>query len=384
MTPVGAIHIELFHHAGKASGVRVNSTRPDATRALLGKTPEQLLATVPLLFSLCGNAQSFAALLACRTALGLADEPEADAARCLLVQVETLREHAWRILLDWPGLLGLQPNKPAVAALLKICAQFKPCLFDDGEAFRLDSRVNINSERLAGLTGELMALIDTAVFNGGLSDFRLLETEAQLKDWLALHDGLPVALLNALYRQNWLALGQNQMACLPVLDSETLSLQQQDWSAFCREPQWQGLCYESTPLNRRQSHPLIVDLQNRYGNGLLTRLVAMLLEAAEQLTQSVETVSTGDDEGFGLAQIQAARGLLIHKLELREGRVYDYRVVAPTEWNFHPEGVVAQGLIGLQAADADSLQQQAEWLVNAVDPCVAYRLTLVDNLCHET
>ncbi len=83
--------------------------------------------------------------------------------------------------------------------------------------------------------------------------------------------------------------------------------------------------------------------------------------------------------GIGLAQVQAARGLLIHRLELRQGRVYDYRIVAPTEWNFHPEGVVASGLKQLRAGSPNELQRQAELFINAVDPCVQYALHLTDS-----
>ena len=154
------------------------STRPDAAaRVLLGKTPEQVLDMVPLLFTLCGNAQAYAALLACRAALGMAAEPESDAARDMLVQLETLREHAWRILLDWPVLIGLDPDKKALAALLKFDALFKRHLFTDGEAFKLDSRLDIDALQLTRLIDELEALIDAAIFNGRLGDFRTLTCE---------------------------------------------------------------------------------------------------------------------------------------------------------------------------------------------------------------
>ncbi|MDD5502568.1 MAG: hypothetical protein PHH26_03780 [Candidatus Thermoplasmatota archaeon] len=79
---------------------------------------------------------------------------------------------------------------------------------------------------------------------------------------------------------------------------------------------------------------------------------------------------------MGLAQVQAARGLLIHRLELRLGRVHHYRIIAPTEWNFHPEGIVAQGLKQLKAGNPNDLQRQAELFINAVDPCVQYELHL--------
>lgn len=386
MTAAGEIQIELTHRGGQAGAARLVSSRPQAaTQVLLGKTPEQLLSTVPLLFSLCGNAQSYAALLACRAALGLDAAPQADAARECLLQLETVREHAWRILLDWPGLLGRRPDKATLAALLKLSARFKPCLFSEGEAFKLDSRLQIDSAALAGLLAELNQLIDRAIFNGGMRRFQAIADEAQLADWLAGNTALSAELLHGLYRLDWQAVGRNHIRCLPALDnlSWLAHLQTQDLSAFCRAPQWQGHCHESTPLGRQQSQPLIAALQNRYGNGLLARFAAVLREVAaitlrlERFGETAfEPASAYGGEGIGLAQVPAARGLLIHRLVLRDGRVYDYRIVAPTEWNFHPAGVVTQGLKALRAVDADSLRRQAEWLINAVDPCVAYRLIL--------
>jgi hypothetical protein len=85
MTLAGSILIDLHHRFGNATGVQIASSRPDAVaQVLIGKTPEQLLDTVPLLFTLCGNAQAYAALLACRAALGMATEPDIDSARDML------------------------------------------------------------------------------------------------------------------------------------------------------------------------------------------------------------------------------------------------------------------------------------------------------------
>lgn len=389
MTPDGTVHIELYHRAGQASGARIASTRPDiAPLVLLGKTPEQILDIVPLLFTLCGNAQACTALLACRAALGMTAEPESDAARDLLVQLETLREHAWRILLDWPGLIGLPPDKKALAALLKFDALFKRHLFRHGEAYKLDSCLDIDAVQLTQLTAELEALINAAIFNGRLADFRTLACETQLRDWLHQNEALPANLLNDLYNRNWTAVGQNNIDCLPELEADALNrqMQQEDLAAFCRAPHWQGRCFETTPLTRQRLHPLIAGLQHRYGNSLMVRFLARLLEVAaiplrlsrltERKPDPAIASSTG---GIGLAQLQAARGLLIHRLELRHGRVYDYRIAAPTEWNFHPEGVVAQGLKHLKAEGPNDLRRQAELLINSVDPCVLYNLKLTDS-----
>lgn len=62
-----------------------------------------------------------------------------------------------------------------------------------------------------------------------------------------------------------------------------------------------------------------------------------------------------------------ARGLLLHWVQLdAQGRVADYRVVAPTEWNFHAQGALAQALTALAPQDTAS----ASALAAAFDACV--------------
>ncbi|MDD5273500.1 MAG: Ni,Fe-hydrogenase I large subunit [Methylovulum sp.] len=362
-----------------------------ATQILLGKEPEQMLDTVALLFTLCGNAQAYTALLACRAALGLEADPVSDTARDILVQLETLREHAWRILLDWPGFIGQIPDKKPLAALLKFDTLFKRHLFRHGEAFNLDSRPDTDTVQLRRLIDELETLTDTAIFNGGLADFQRLRTETQLQVWLRQSNALPAKLLADVYGRGWAAAGQNGVACLPPLDAQTWLryTRQQDLTAFSRTPHWQGRCFETTGLNRQVSRPLMLELQGRYGNGLIVRLVGRLLEVANTPSRLRRLVPDSKDprfftahsigrDGHALAQIQAARGLLIHRLVLRQKKVYDYHIIAPTEWNFHPEGVVAQSLLHLKPSPPDELRLQAEFLVNAIDPCVRHTLNLID------
>ncbi|WP_373507775.1 nickel-dependent hydrogenase large subunit, partial [Thiocapsa sp.] len=79
--------------------------------------------------------------------------------------------------------------------------------------------------------------------------------------------------------------------------------------------------------------------------------------------------------GIGLGRVFAARGLLAHLVRVEDGRVRDYRILAPTEWNFHPRGVVARALESLPPGPEEQLRRQAELLITAIDPCVAFTLT---------
>jgi Ni,Fe-hydrogenase I large subunit len=71
----------------------------------------------------------------------------------------------------------------------------------------------------------------------------------------------------------------------------------------------------------------------------------------------------------------AARGLLLHRVTLQAGQISDYRILAPTEWNFHPQGVVAQALGSLRG-DPEWVERAAGQLIEAIDPCVGYSLSI--------
>jgi Ni,Fe-hydrogenase I large subunit len=53
-----------------------------------------------------------------------------------------------------------------------------------------------------------------------------------------------------------------------------------------------------------------------------------------------------------------------------------YRIVAPTEWNFHPQGALTQALLGVAVANADVALRLATRMVQSLDPCVEFRVEL--------
>jgi hypothetical protein len=85
----------------------------------------------------------------------------------------------------------------------------------------------------------------------------------------------------------------------------------------------------------------------------------------------------------GLGWTEMARGLLLHWIELTpDGQhIAAARVLAPTEWNFHPRGVLAGALAALPDQPADTLAASARRLAVAFDPCVeiAVELPTVEN-----
>ncbi|MBY0430485.1 MAG: nickel-dependent hydrogenase large subunit, partial [Rhodospirillales bacterium] len=154
--------------------------------------------------------------------------------------------------------------------------------------------------------------------------------------------------------------------------------------AYVRAPLFEGEAAEAGPLARRTGHPLIVALLDRYGNGVLARLAARLVDmqaALEEMTKqgsalppprAARPLAPGTGSGTGL--VEAARGLLVHRVEITEGMVRRWQILAPTEWNFHPHGPLARGLE--RAHVGNRAEALARLAVIALDPCVACEVKL--------
>jgi coenzyme F420-reducing hydrogenase alpha subunit len=187
-------------------------------------------------------------------------------------------------------------------------------------------------------------------------------------------------------------LGRTELNLLPPLNNHQLHqyLSQQNAADFSRTPSWQGKRYETSCLNRQQHQPLIACLLQQYGNSVFIRLASRLLELAslpDSLRQDALSLETGrwsvhngiptlGHGNDGLAQIQASRGLLIHNVALKNGIISHYQIIAPTEWNFQPNAIAAISLQAITATNKTQLQQQAERVINAIDPCVGFELRI--------
>jgi Ni,Fe-hydrogenase I large subunit len=150
---------------------------------------------------------------------------------------------------------------------------------------------------------------------------------------------------------------------------------------FEEAPQWRGEARETGALARERSHPLVAAAASQWGHGVGARAVARLVELA-QLVQVLAGNAQAPRrhgasrvaDGTGMSWVETARGLLVHRARVQDARIADYRIVAPTEWNFHPRGPFVRGALGLAPATPEALRLQANWIVASLDPCVAWRL----------
>jgi Ni,Fe-hydrogenase I large subunit len=373
VNPEGEISVRLSCRDHRVHKVSVASSRTGLPpRLVRGRPAADVQRLVPLLFSICQRAQGAASAAAIAAAQGL-EAPVRDQERQALdVTLEMLQESAWRLLIDWPKSMGEQAQVPAVAAVRHASS----AVVDDGAT--LDALLavadDVLREHVYGVPAEAwLALTDLAA----------------LDRWVDAGTTLPARLLRRM-RDEAPGLGRSDVALMPDATLEGLRRSViEDMDAdheYARFPRWGGLPAETGALARQSGAPLIAALLERDGRTASTRFVARLVELAV-LVRDLRARSAGRvaavrshalSDGAGLGLAETARGLLLHRVHVEHGLVTDYCIVAPTEWNFHPQGPLAQALTGCDAADHERLERDARVVVQSLDPCVACRVEIAD------
>ncbi len=381
----GQLIIRLKHDHQCVLSVDIHSSRPlQASRILIGKTPQQVLQIIPSLYSVCAVAQSRAALACLQQALQIIPEAKAEQARDVLLLAETAREHFLRIQLDWPPLFGQVVRTDGLPWVSRLVNEFKNALFEQEDAFSLENRMLPKFASAKALIDELEEQLRLRVFGCSLPEWLKIDSIDSLRKWAEQCDSPAALSLSMICLQGWTSQGVSSCPRLPWLEHHELQqqLSQRLADAFIEQPVWQSVCQDTSVLGRQMQQPLVRLMHREFHNSLITRWVARLVELAQlpqmmrdclQPSGGVSMVSYGQ----GISQLEAVRGRLIHRVVLTDDRVSEYQIVAPTEWNFHPQGVLAQSLKNLSPRDEQELDLLARLVVNAIDPCVGFHIKLL-------
>jgi uptake hydrogenase large subunit len=381
--PAGKLHITL-----DPAAVTITSSRPvRAAKVFVGRDVADTVRLLPVLFNICGTAQSAAAAAAIEQALGLAPDHGVAELRRHLVDTETLREHLWRILLDWPKFLGDDPDAAAMTQAMRLTIARRTALAAGSAALAPGASAAAPDQPAAEQArADLSALCTERLFGVTPAVWRTrVDRLDTLAAWAADTDTVAARLVRQVIAAGQAGYGRCAVSALPGLSAADLDRHLGDDAAttddFVARPIWAAQPRETSPLTRQQDQPLVRNLATDFANGLLPRLVAQLTEVARLLSDSqgpaAQPAPAVLPPGQGLSQVQAARGLLVHRVHIRDGRIAAYAILAPTEWNFHPRGVVAAGLQQLlRQHGPDRIAPLARLFIAAVDPCVDYTLDL--------
>jgi hypothetical protein len=393
-TPLeGPIRIELSVYAGKGAARIENPQTPALQDQFSGKSPAEAAALVPVSFPAYSTAQSAACAEALEAALASSASERTRAIRALLTLGETACLHAWQVLHAWPHCL--KAPEPAMAAasierLHLIGQELNRCA--GAEVFRpAGAEPVIDAAGLGHAIAELTALLGEAIFGELPSEWLSRGNAEALSFWAQRNETPAQTIFEYLVQTGMADAGGAEIAPLPPLKPQDLAacLFGDNAAAFMARPEWEGGSRETTPLTRVMDRSVIASAASHYGYGLLTRMTACLTELAEipsrmqalaaalaEKAPGAAPSSTSRASGIGIGFAEAAPGLLIHAVELADGRVRRYHVLTPAAWNFHPQGAAARGLAAIALAPPKRRDALARLFLTAIDPCAGYDLCL--------
>jgi Ni,Fe-hydrogenase I large subunit len=325
-------------------------------------------------------AQGVASVEAVEGALSMAPAATQRAARRFLLAAETVLEHASRACLDWAQVLGEPPALMVLKSLRTTLVDLPLLIFPKGDWMRPGGgMLQIDRARLREGLIAVKAGLDLVIFG---STLRL--DEERWTSWLASGETIASRLAQRWCAEGLADYGATTLPALPVFDSDRLEqrLAADHAGDFIARPDWNGAHFFTGPLARQQHHPVVAALIGAFGRGLLAQWGARVVELERSMREMQEFADGLCDDNpsqfiaaapaRGLAVVEAARGRLAHRVEISDGHVTRYQILAPTEWNFHPQGPLAQGLLGRSAGDDP--KARARLVVAALDPCVACRI----------
>jgi hypothetical protein len=118
-------------------------------------------------------------------------------------------------------------------------------------------------------------------------------------------------------------------------------------------------------------------------------IAASLVARVTDLARTADALEAGTGDGLwraagadgqGYCAVESPRGRLYHWVALdRDGAIGQYAIIAPTEWNFHPNGPFIGNLLGAKVGDGEDANRRISWLAAMFDPSVSFRVVLTEN-----
>jgi len=307
------------------------------TRLLQGRPPEQGLMLIQQLFSICSRAHMVAGSRALARARGHCPDAATQQQYEAALAAERIREAALRLFSGW-GFAG--DRQEAGRELLARVNRLQ------GTAAPAQSAAS-DTQALAELWQDL----------GGDEQSRRRWIRERSAQWHGIRLGPGIAALTP--------------ALEPGIEQ---ALAADSDGCFCAAPALSGNCYMTGPASGLSA----ATDGAQYIAGVLAALFVQLDADIQWLQQGgavAETGAGGSLPGSGCGWALSARGWLLHRVVLSGDRVRSWQILAPTDWNFHPRGVLYRRLLGVRVA-ASQLQPLVNDLILSVDPCVSFEVSI--------
>ena len=357
-----------------AEQISVVSTRStQISRIFQGQEFDKATSLLPVFFTLCSNAHTSAALVASNNYSTMSEEVSKHYQ--FAVMLETLKEHLIRILLYWPKLFNLPKVEFPFHKLTQLINSLLEKTFHQGKIAN-GIKKEFSSIDTSNEIELLKKLIESWLIGQSISSWKEKSDFEKLKNWKTSTRSIIANILKLIENNNWQQQAQTDIEFLPQFNQKQIGSLFSD-KQISSIPTWKKRCCETSCLSRYKDNSLISSINNVYGNGLYTRIVAKVVELVDLMSflekkESASIISSFSD--VGIASVETARGRLIHRVELEGNHIKKFQIIAPTEWNFHPEGAIASGLSNIVAKSKCEFNKLAQIFISALDPCVNHQL----------
>ncbi len=326
----------------------IASVRPfEIQKLCLHRSPEHVIQFIGLAYSLCGKAQQFAAQLALQDLT-----PKQQQQYAYQVALENLREHFIHLtqLLYAFELITETERSQHLQGVGNWLAPNK-----EGDSSKICQRIQQKFSTL-------------------LPGFDLEKMTAQQIIALPQVTQLFQKIVSIQLPENMPKIDQQQHIEEKMLSSE-------DWSIWVTAPAL-STAIENTALSRSRAivseiHPLkLAELQKRVLGKILDAISIFKRLTNQTVKNSPPLFGFKKQANRTVSWVESARGRLFHLVEIdpKTKTTQRYAISAPTEWNFHPEGIVHQLIQTLPRDDFLLWQKQVQQITQIMDPCVPFQI----------
>ena len=339
---------------------------------LEGKNALDALVINPRVCGICGHAHLIATVKALEECYNnLEISKKAEILREITLNLELIQNHfKWFYLTIMP-LLGFKnytlksipPTQIANKAIATIAGQYPHNSYAIVGGVTSDPSF-IEITKLTSYINELISFFEKEVVNDKISELIECENSNRL---FAQNGDLPKVIKELEKREildigksydKFIVFGENSYfkrgksikTRVTKNINEKYIKESENRKSLAKNVLYKDKYYEVGPLSRAMLNktPLIKDMHRRYSDSIISRIVARVCEIPQLLNQTLQLIKHIDlnepsfiepkidiskISGIGVSAVEAARGSLIHKVELENGTIKEYSIITPTQWN---------------------------------------------------
>ncbi len=337
---------------------------------LTGRVPLDALAITPRVCGICGHAHLIATVRALESATGCRVSKKAQTIREITLSLELLQNHfKWFYLSIYPLILNganrvdgaLEPSRVISEAIALIAGQYPHNSYAIVGGISTDI-TPIDIFELKDRLKYITKLFNKYIIDTDISEFSRCD---KLEMMLSKSGDLPL-IMQKILNNGWQSLGQSYDRFIVFGDSgifkkgKSVSTRYQEhldmrYIEEFKTPnseaisiKYRGKFYETGPLARAMimKRSLVKEAHRRYKDSLYTRILARVCEMPLLIQYIYDLIDTIDysqpswidykefkQSCSGVGAVEAARGSLIHKIDIKEGKIIEYKIITPTQWN---------------------------------------------------